>query len=241
MYDDFFRQDNDFGSDADSDGEQASAAAIQRRDGMENLGPRFLTAHHSHSQRAIKLDAEFEAVACSEREKDVVRLRAYCAVVHAAPALLPYLGGGTFCDAIFFYPLLSSFVFFHRPLSSYALLYPLLHVVLTSPLLLLLLLPLLLSFYDTRILLLFPLLVLLLHSFPLLTYSLFFSFLLSSSPFPHFHSSPHYTAAPSSPSDASAAASSVDKKLKMKVSEFDAAMVRIPILHLFILFCALFS
>ena len=95
IYDDFFRQDNDFGSDADSDGEQASAAAIQRRDGMEILGPRFLTApQNSHSQRAIKLDAEFEAVACSEREKDVVRLRAYCAVVHAAPALLPYLGGG---------------------------------------------------------------------------------------------------------------------------------------------------
>ena len=100
MYDDFFRQDNDFGSDADSDGEQASAAAIQRRDGKETLGPRFLTAHHSPSQRAIKLDAEFEAVACSEREKDVVRLRAYCAVVHAAPALLPYLGGGTSSDII---------------------------------------------------------------------------------------------------------------------------------------------
>ena len=95
IYDDFFRQDNDFGSDADSDGEQASASAIQRRDGMEILGPRFLTApQNSHSQRAIKLDAEFEAVACSEREKDVVRLRAYCAVVHASPALLPYLGGG---------------------------------------------------------------------------------------------------------------------------------------------------
>lgn len=107
MYDDFFRQDHDFGSDADSDGEQASAAAIQRRDGMENLGPRFLTAHHSHSQRAIKLDAEFEAVACSEREKDVVRLRAYCAVVHAAPALLPYLGGGTSSDII-----VSSFIFY---------------------------------------------------------------------------------------------------------------------------------
>jgi hypothetical protein len=126
VYDDFFRQDNDFGSDADSDGEQASAAAIQRRDGMENLGPRFLTAHHSHSQRAIKLDAEFEAVACSEREKDVVRLRAYCAVVHAAPALLPYLGGGTSRDIIFFY----------RPLSSYALLYPLSQVLTTSLLLL---------------------------------------------------------------------------------------------------------
>ena len=96
IYDDFFRQDNDFGSDADSDGEQASAAAIQRRDGMEILGPRFLTTHHNYrSQRAVKLDAEFEAVACSEKEKDVVRLRAYCAVVHAAPALLPFLGGGT--------------------------------------------------------------------------------------------------------------------------------------------------
>lgn len=101
IYDDFFRQDNDFGSDADSDGEQASAAAIQRRDGMEILGPRFLTAHHNNRfHRAIKLDAEFEAVACSEKEKDVVRLRAYCAVVHAAPALLPYLGGGT-CPVVY--------------------------------------------------------------------------------------------------------------------------------------------
>ena len=184
MYDDFFRQDNDFGSDADSDGEQASAAAIQRRDGMENLGPRFLTAHHSQSQRAIKLDAEFEAVACSEREKDVVRLRAYCAVVHAAPALLPYLGGGTSRDIIFFYLLLSSF----------ALLYPSLHVFTTA----------LLVFSCYFFLFSSPSMILAFSfssssfrsSFTplLLSSSPFFSFFLSSSPFPHFLLSPRYSA-----------------------------------------------
>ena len=31
---------------------------------------------------------------CSEKEKDVVRLRAYGAVVYAPLALLPFLGGG---------------------------------------------------------------------------------------------------------------------------------------------------
>jgi hypothetical protein len=221
VYDDFFRQDNDFGSDADSDGEQASAAAIQRRDGMENLGPRFLTAHHSHSQRAIKLDAEFEAVACSEREKDVVRLRAYCTVVHAAPALLPYLGGGTSRDIIFFY----------RPLSSYALLYPLSQVLTTSLLLL----------FSSCYFFLFssPSMILAFSSSspssrssftPLFSSPLLLSSLFLSPRLLFLTSSYHHSAAPSSPSDASAAASSGDKKFKMKVSEFDAAMVRSPIL-----------
>jgi hypothetical protein len=100
-YDEFLRHDNDFGSDADSDGEIASAAAIQRREGIETLGPRFLSANREtngfqNMRCAIKLDAEFSAVACVEKEKDVVRLRAYHAVVYAQPIQLPYLGGGTY-------------------------------------------------------------------------------------------------------------------------------------------------
>jgi hypothetical protein len=100
-YDEFLRHDNDFGSDADSDGEIASAAAIQRREGIETLGPRFLSASREtiglqNMRCAIKLDAEFSAVACVEKEKDVVRLRAYHAVVYAQPIQLPYLGGGTY-------------------------------------------------------------------------------------------------------------------------------------------------
>lgn len=43
---------------------------------------------------AIKLDSAFSAVSCSDREKDVVRLGAYTAVVYAQPAMLPFLGGG---------------------------------------------------------------------------------------------------------------------------------------------------
>ena len=131
-YDDFLRQDTDFGSDADSDGEQASAAAIQRREGIETLGPRFLTSYYGNSGSssagsvsglgvgsgcatgsgsagfgvygaergerrncAVKLDTEFNSVVCSEREKDVVRLRAYAAVVYAPQTMLPYLGGSS--------------------------------------------------------------------------------------------------------------------------------------------------
>ena len=36
-FDDFFRHDNDFGSDADSDGEVVAAAAMQRREGERHL------------------------------------------------------------------------------------------------------------------------------------------------------------------------------------------------------------
>lgn len=41
---------------------------------------------------AYRLDAEYNRMHCSEREKDVVRLRMYTAVVYAPQALLPYLG-----------------------------------------------------------------------------------------------------------------------------------------------------
>ena len=58
-----------------------------------NTGPQ-------HMRCAIKLDAEFSAVACVEKEKDVVRLRAYHAVVYAQPVQLPYLGGGTYVRRI---------------------------------------------------------------------------------------------------------------------------------------------
>ena len=44
---------------------------------------------------AFKLDSNRVPIQCSEREKDVVRLRAYASVVWAPVALLPFLGGGT--------------------------------------------------------------------------------------------------------------------------------------------------
>ena len=61
----------------------------------------LLTATGPQNMRcAIKLDSDFSAVACLEREKDVVRLRAYHAVVYAQPAHLPYLGGGGYTHNI---------------------------------------------------------------------------------------------------------------------------------------------
>ena len=117
-YDEFFLHDNDFGSDADSDGEGIAAAAIQKRDGMEILGPCYLQnvrrmmnvegtisessttrltsgTRHRESRElvAYKLDGEGNTVMCSDREKDVIRLRAYAAVVYAPTHMLPVLDG----------------------------------------------------------------------------------------------------------------------------------------------------
>jgi hypothetical protein len=80
-YDEFLLRDNDFGSDADSDGEAIAAATIQRREGIETLGPRFIFPNdQSQNSRtaasascAIRLDREFKPIVCSDREKDVVR------------------------------------------------------------------------------------------------------------------------------------------------------------------------
>lgn len=51
VYDDFFLQDNDFGSDADSDGEQmvGSLCRSQRYEGLQVSGLRFLPGHCSES------------------------------------------------------------------------------------------------------------------------------------------------------------------------------------------------
>lgn len=110
-YDDFFLQDNDFGSDADSDGEIMAAVAMKSREGEEKVGPRFIRSHcsvpvtntssSSLPRVAFKHDdttdsdlsglaREFKLVSCDSREKDTIRLGSYCAVVHTN--LLPYLG-----------------------------------------------------------------------------------------------------------------------------------------------------
>lgn len=102
-YDEFLLRDNDFGSDADSDGEAIAAATIQRREGIETLGPCFifptdqsLTPQSKPSASmscAIRLDREGLQEKCSDKSKDVIRLKQYTAVVYALPHQLPYLGG----------------------------------------------------------------------------------------------------------------------------------------------------
>ena len=58
----------------------------------------FLDSTHTY---AFKLDSNRVPIQCSEREKDVVRLRAYASVVWAPVALLPFLGGGVYKNHIF--------------------------------------------------------------------------------------------------------------------------------------------
>ena len=80
-YDDFFRHDDDFGSDVDDDGDVVAAVAIQKREGEEILGPTFLRSKTT-AQIAMRFE-EGECIEISqpEKEKSVVRLRMYSAVV----------------------------------------------------------------------------------------------------------------------------------------------------------------
>jgi len=102
-YDDFFRRDNDYGSDVDSDGEGVAAAIVQRRDGEERIGPRFLrrgaatAAGDDTPPQHVSLRFCFESgtfIDCLEKEKDVQRLRSYPAVAfsYAAITTTPTLG-----------------------------------------------------------------------------------------------------------------------------------------------------
>jgi len=115
-YDEFFRQDNDFGSDADSDGELMAAVAMKSRQGEEKIGLRFLRDENGQWQQrslgdgssssssgaqsfGMKAVIDDQAVgqpaimtACYETEKDVVRLRNYGCVVFASARSMPYLG-----------------------------------------------------------------------------------------------------------------------------------------------------
>jgi len=114
-YDEFFRHDNDFGSDADSDGEIMAAVAMKSRQGEEKVGLRFLRDESGQWQQhlrgasssssrdpqsyGMKVVIDEQAVgqpaimtACFETEKDVVRLRNYGCVVFATARAMPYLG-----------------------------------------------------------------------------------------------------------------------------------------------------
>ena len=114
-YDEFFRHDNDFGSDADSDGEIMAAVAMKSRPGEEKIGLRFLRDEtwqwQQHPRGAasssssdpqsygMKVVMDEQAVgqpaimtACFETEKDVVRLRNYGCVVFANACSMPYRG-----------------------------------------------------------------------------------------------------------------------------------------------------
>ena len=80
-YDDFFRHDDDFGSDVDDDGDVVAAVAIQRREGEEALGPTFIRTRTA-SQIALRLDhGKCIEINQPEKDKNVVRLRMYSAVV----------------------------------------------------------------------------------------------------------------------------------------------------------------
>ena len=62
--------------------------------------PKLIILDSTHTY-AFKLDSNRVPIQCSEREKDVVRLRAYASVVWAPVALLPFLGGGVYKNNIF--------------------------------------------------------------------------------------------------------------------------------------------
>jgi len=94
-YNEFFLRDNDYGSDAGSDGEEFAISSIRRRDvvEVEKIGPRFLrqlAPHANASNAAFQFGKTGFLEACSEKEKDVQRLRSYNAVVFAKT--LPLLG-----------------------------------------------------------------------------------------------------------------------------------------------------
>lgn len=89
-YDEFFRRDNDFGSDADSDGEVMAAVAINKnkREGEEILGPSFLHLNPSNNQISGFRIKNGEDININKQEKDVVRLQSYTSVVFNLDASL---------------------------------------------------------------------------------------------------------------------------------------------------------
>lgn len=106
-YDEFFRRDNDYGSDVDSDGEGVAAGQTQRREGEEKIGPRFLrrrapadeapstdrSTTGSDRARSMRFCLESRSfVECIEKEKDVQRLRTYATATFAYPGLCPTMG-----------------------------------------------------------------------------------------------------------------------------------------------------
>jgi hypothetical protein len=89
-YDEFFRHDNDFGSDADSDGEVMAAVAINKnkREGEEILGPTFLHHNHINNQISGLRIRNGVDISMNNKEKDVVRLQSYTSVVFNLDASL---------------------------------------------------------------------------------------------------------------------------------------------------------
>jgi hypothetical protein len=113
-YDEFFVRDNDFGIDYDSDGEELAAVTMRKREGEERVGPRFIRGTFFvdpvalvgsdgigsvlHPHVGYRLE-NGNSLRCDEREKDVVRLSSYCAVIFHSPAFLPKLGTPAVCEA----------------------------------------------------------------------------------------------------------------------------------------------
>lgn len=98
MYDDFFRRDNDFGSDADSDGELISGNITNRKFEEEVLGPTFVRISASQPQQINAVRHGMQGVVVvmnAAREEDVKRLREYTAVIYDSK--LPVLGA-SICD-----------------------------------------------------------------------------------------------------------------------------------------------
>jgi hypothetical protein len=85
QYDEFFLKDNDFGSDADSDGEDMAATLIRshRNQGyvVESIGPRFLASIETKP---------FIPFGSSDREESV--LRSYTAMIMSPKSAFPILG-----------------------------------------------------------------------------------------------------------------------------------------------------
>lgn len=78
-YDDFFRHDDDFGSDVDDDDDVVAAVAIQKREGEEILGPTFLRSETTDQNAMRFVGRTCIEISQPEKEKSVVRLKMYSA------------------------------------------------------------------------------------------------------------------------------------------------------------------
>ena len=104
MYDDFFREDNDFGSDAEEDGISTSISRCLVSKSV--AGPRFIQvspvyhdstgaigtispSNKSSSETfpvvAYTVDAEGNYIRCLESDKDISRLKNYLTVIYPEP------------------------------------------------------------------------------------------------------------------------------------------------------------
>ena len=83
-FDDFFRRDDDFGSDADSDGEEMAIVATRARQGEESIGVRFM-----RSKQMLRVPMHATVPNDSEGESQAANNTAPISVLEAAQDSIP--------------------------------------------------------------------------------------------------------------------------------------------------------